>query len=237
LVDHNELSQAVAGADKVEILEVVDHHRLGNFHTDLPIRFINQPLGSTCTVVSTLYRQAGLAPDRPTAALLLAGLLSDTVILKSPTTTDIDREMARWLGELSRLDPAEFGRRIFAAGSALASYPSVRHLILADFKEYQAGEQSFGIGQVEVISFDEFQGMKSQIEDGLAAIREERHLDMAGLLVTDITSENSLLVALGGKELPYIISYPQVEESIYELQGVLSRKKQLVPHLLRVLKG
>ena len=237
LVDHNELSQAVAGADKVEILEVVDHHRLGNFHTDHPIRFINQPLGSTCTVVSTLYRQAGLTPDRPTAALMLAGLLSDTVILKSPTTTDIDREMARWLGELSRLDPVEFGRRIFAAGSALAAYPSVRHLILADFKEYQAGEQHFGIGQVEVINFQEFQAMKQQIVDGLSAIREERHLDMAGLLVTDIVSENSLLVALGGKELPYIIGYPEVEEHIFELEGVLSRKKQLVPHLLKVLKG
>lgn len=237
LVDHNEISQAVAGADKVEILEVVDHHRLGNFHTDTPIRFINQPLGSTCTVVATLYRQAGITPEPAMAGLMLAGLLSDTVLLKSPTTTEIDREIAGWLGGLSGLDPVDFGRRIFAAGSALAAYPSVRHLILADFKEYEAGESSFGVGQVEVVSFHEFQGLKDDIMATLRALKEERGLEMAGLLVTDIVQGTSLLLALGGKELPFVIGYPKVEENIYELKGVLSRKKQLVPHLLKVLKG
>ncbi len=237
LVDHNELSQAVTGAEKVEILEVVDHHRLGNFHTDHPIRFINQPLGSTCSVVATLYRQAGIAPDRVTAGLMLAGLLSDTVILKSPTTTDIDRELALWLGEISGLDPQEFGQRIFSAGSALAAYPSPRHLLLADFKEYEAGDQKFGVGQVEVVSFQEFHNMKEALVETLGNVKEERALDVAGLLVTDIVQETSLLLALGGKELPYVISYPQVEENIYELKGVLSRKKQLVPHLLKVLKA
>lgn len=237
LVDHNELAQAVAGADKVEILEVVDHHRLGNFHTEMPIRFINQPLGSTCTIVATLYRQCGLDPDRATAGLMLAGLLSDTVILKSPTTTDTDREIARWLGGLSGFDPAEFGQRIFAAGSTLAAYPSVRQLILTDFKEYQAGQCGFGVGQVEVVSFHEFEGMKGAIAAGLATIREERGLDMVGLLVTDIVQETSLLLALGSREFPYLIGYPQVEENLYHLKGVLSRKKQLVPHLLKVLKS
>jgi manganese-dependent inorganic pyrophosphatase len=237
LVDHNEISQAVAGADKVDILEVVDHHRLGNFHTETPIRFINQPLGSTCTVVATLYRQAGIEPDRATAGLMLAGLLSDTVILKSPTTTDTDREIARWLGDLSRLDPQEFGQRIFSAGSALAAYPSIRHLILADFKEYGAGDQGFGVGQVEVVSFHEFHAMKQEIAAGLAAVREERRLGMVGLLITDIVQETSLLLVNGGKEIPYVIGYPQVEENLFELQGVLSRKKQLIPHLLKVLKG
>jgi manganese-dependent inorganic pyrophosphatase len=237
LVDHNELSQAVAGADKVEILEVIDHHRLGNFHTDHPIRFINQPLGSTCTLVATLYRQAGIEPDPATAGLMLAGLLSDTVILKSPTATGIDREMAGWLAERAQLDYQEFGRRIFAAGSALAAYTSVRELILGDFKEYTAGERSFGVGQVEVVSFHEFHAMKAEIAACLEELRAERRLDVAGLLVTDIVQETSLLLALGAKELPYLISYPQIEENLFELKGVLSRKKQLVPHLLKVLKG
>lgn len=237
LVDHNELSQAVDGAEKVEVLEVVDHHRLGNFHTDYPIRFINQPLGSTCTLVATLYRQAGIVPDRATAGLMLAGLLSDTVILKSPTTTEVDREIAHWLGSLTGLDPQEFGRRIFSAGSALAAYPSVRQLLLADFKEYSAGERSFGVGQVEVVSFHEFQAMKTEVATALAMLKEERGLDTVGLLVTDIVQETSLLLALGGPELPFLIGYPQVEENLYSLKGVLSRKKQLVPHLLKVLKG
>ncbi len=237
LVDHNELSQAVAGAEKVEIAEVVDHHRLGNFHTDYPIRFINQPLGSTCTVVATLYRQAGIDPDPEVAGLMLSGLLSDTVILKSPTTTEIDRQIAAWLGRLAGREPQEFGQRIFAAGSALAAYPSVRQLLLADFKEYQAGDRSFGVGQVEVVSFHEFHAMKQKLSDGLEGLREEKNLDLAGLLVTDIVQGTSLLLALGGKELPYLMGYPQIEDNLFELKGVLSRKKQLVPHLLKVLQG
>jgi manganese-dependent inorganic pyrophosphatase len=221
----------------VEILEVIDHHRLGNFHTDHPIRFINQPLGSTCTLVATLYRQSGSEPDPATAGLMLAGLLSDTVILKSPTATPTDREMAEWLAERAGLDYQEFGRRIFAAGSALAAYPSVRDLILGDFKEYTAGERSFGVGQVEVVSFHEFHAMKASIAASLEELRQERRLDVAGLLVTDIVQETSLLLALGAKELPYLIGYPQTEENLFELKGVLSRKKQLVPHLLKALKG
>lgn len=237
LVDHNELTQAVAGADKVEILEVVDHHRLGNFHTDQPIRFINQPLGSTCTVVATLYRQSGLDPEPEYAALMLAGLLSDTVILKSPTTTDIDRRLAAWLGELAGIEPEAFGRRLFQAGSALAGYATRRELILSDFKEFAAGDSAFGIGQVEVVDFQEFHELRGEIEAALAAVKEERKLATAGLLVTDIVQGTSLLLALGGRELPFVIGYPQVAENLYELKGVLSRKKQLVPHLLKVLKG
>ncbi len=236
LVDHNELSQAVSGADKVEISEVVDHHRLGNFHTEAPIRFINQPLGSTCSVVATLYRQAGLEPEPQIAGLLLAGLLSDTVILKSPTTTGIDRDLAGWLGTLAGRDPQEFGRRIFAAGSTLAAYPGIRQLLLADFKEYAAGDKTFGVSQVEVVSFHEFQGMKAEIAAELGKLREERMLDFAGLLVTDIVRETSLLLAVGGRELPYLIGYTQVEPNLFDLPGVLSRKKQLVPHLLKIFK-
>lgn len=237
LVDHNELSQAVSGADKVEIIEVIDHHRLGNFHTTNPIRFINQPLGSTCSVVATLYRQAGIVPDKVSAGLMLAGLLSDTVILKSPTTTADDRELARWLGDLSGIEPQDFGARMFGAGSTLAAYPSVKDLILTDFKEYGAGECQFGMGQVEVVNFHEFENMKDQITEGLRQLMADRKLNVAGLLVTDIVQETSLLLALGGRELPYLIGYPCVGPNLYELKGVLSRKKQLVPHLLKVLQG
>lgn len=237
LVDHNELSQSVPGADKVEILEIVDHHRLGNFHTEAPISFVNRPLGSTCTVVATLYRQGGIEPDAQTAGLMLAGLLSDTVILKSPTTTAIDIEIADWLGNLAGLEPEEFGRRIFQAGSTLAAYPSHRDLVLSDFKEFAAGDAPFGIGQVEVVSFDEFFELRPQIEEALRTVKKEKNLSTAGLLVTDIAQGTSLLLVIGGKELPFVIGYPQVGENLFELDGVLSRKKQLIPHLLKVLKG
>ncbi|OEU52767.1 MAG: inorganic diphosphatase [Desulfuromonadales bacterium C00003096] len=237
LVDHNELSQAVPGADRVEILEVIDHHRLGNFHTERPILFINQPLGSTCSLVASLYRQAGLQPEQTCAGLLLAGLLSDTVLLKSPTTTDIDRELAVWLGELAQLDPQSFGQQMFAAGSVLSAYDSMEELILSDFKEYRAGERLFGVGQVEVVGFEEFYGVKQQLAKELAHLRRSRGMAAVGLLVTDIVRETSLLLVDGEADLPYLIGYPELETGLYELQGVLSRKKQLVPHLLKVLQG
>lgn len=236
LVDHNELSQAVPGADQVEILEVIDHHRLGNFHTDAPIRFINQPLGSTCSVVATLYRQAGLDPEPRVAGLLLAGLLSDTVLLKSPTTTPSDVELSVWLGVQAGLDPAEFGRRIFEASSALSGYPDVASLLTADFKEYESGGRRFGLGQVEVVTLEEFHTRRAALADGLAALREERRLNLAGLLVTDIVAQTSLLLVKGDGELLNLIVYPRLADDLFELKGVLSRKKQLVPHLLKAFK-
>jgi manganese-dependent inorganic pyrophosphatase len=237
LVDHNELSQAVPGAEKVEIMEVIDHHRLGNFHTDLPIRFINQPLGSTCSLVSTLYQQAGITPEKKIAGLLLAGLLSDTVILKSPTATTVDRQLVPWLEGLSGLEHQHFGSQLFSAGSPMASGTPARKLILTDFKEYQVNDHVLGLGQVEVVNFHTFYQRQEELTAELKRIREEKSYELAALLVTDIVMETSLLVTAGPNELPFIIGYPQEAENLYRLKGVLSRKKQLVPHLLKVFKG
>ena len=236
LVDHNELSQAVPGAEKVEILEVIDHHRLGNFHTDTPIRFINQPLGSTCSLVATLYQQAGIEPEPKVAGLLLAGLLSDTVILKSPTTTEIDRQLVPWLEKLSGFDHELFGGELFASGSPMASGAPAKDLLMTDFKEYQVGEHLLGLGQVEVVSFHSFYQRRQELEVELVKLREQKGYTLAALLVTDIVKETSLLLTAGPNELPYIIGYPQEGEGLYRLNGVLSRKKQLVPNLLKVFK-
>jgi manganese-dependent inorganic pyrophosphatase len=236
LVDHNELTQAVPGADQVEILEVIDHHRLGNFHTEAPIRFINQPLGSTCSVVASLYRQAALDPEPRVAALLLAGLISDTLLLKSPTTTTSDVELCGWLGQLAGLDPTEFGSRIFEASSALSAYPNLQALLTADFKEYESGGRRFGLGQVEVVTFTEFFSRREALTVALGDLRRERRLHLAGLLVTDIVAQTSLLLADGDAELLALVAYPRQAADLFELPGVLSRKKQLVPHLLRSFK-
>ncbi len=237
LVDHNELSQAVPGADKVEILEVIDHHRLGNFHTDQPIRFINQPLGSTCSLVATLYQQAGLTPDSSVAGLLLAGLLSDTLVLKSPTTTEVDRQLVPWLEELSGLEHGDFGARLFAAGSLMASGAPARQLIFTDFKEYSVGSYLLGLGQVEVVNFHTFYARQQELVDELTVIRAEKDYGLAALLITDIVMETSYLLTAGPSELPYVIGYPQEGDNLYRLKGVMSRKKQLVPHLMKVFKG
>lgn len=233
LVDHNELSQAVPGAGQVEILEIIDHHRLGNFHTEKPIKFINQPLGSTCSIVATLYQQAGFEPGQKIAGLMLAGLLSDTVLMKSPTTTPTDRELACWLARLAGLDAGDFGQRLFLSGSTLAEYPSTAALLLSDFKEYQTGNHNFGIGQVEVVSFGEFHDRIDDLRQGLAELCRTRQLDCAGLLVSDIVQQTSQLLVKGKSALIEAIGYPGLDPDLFELKGVLSRKKQLVPHLLR----
>ena len=236
LVDHNELTQAVPGADQVDILEIIDHHRLGNFHTELPIRFINQPLGSTCSVVATLYRQAGIEPAPQIASLMLAGLLSDTVLLKSPTTTDTDRQLLAWLEQCSGLDASAFGQQMFRAGSALAAYQNIESLLTADFKEYDVEERRFGIGQVEVVTFQEFDDRQEEIARGLETLVHKRGLALAGLLVTDIVQQNSQLIVRGEKSLIAAVGYPQISAGRFDLKGVLSRKKQLMPHLLRAFR-
>lgn len=236
LVDHNELTQAVPGADQVEILEVIDHHRLGNFHTEAPIRFVNLPLGSTCSVVATLYQQAGMEPDARCAALLLAGLLSDTVLLKSPTTTDVDRSLVVWLETCSGRNAQDFGRQIFQAGSVLAAYPCVEALLTADFKEYEVDSRRFGVGQVEVVTFQEFEERRQEIIMGLQSLLDERGLNLAGLLVTDIVQQNSQLLVRGDGDLLAAIGYPRLDFGLFDLKGVLSRKKQLLPHLLKAFR-
>jgi len=235
LVDHNELAQAVPGAEAVEILEVIDHHKLGNHPTSQPITFMAAPVGSTCTVVASLYRERGMEPEQKIAALLLAGIMSDTVILKSPTTTRRDREMVLWLEQLSGLDHTAFGKEIFSACSGFKSHDSPELAVTADFKEFSTGETRFGIGQVEVVGFEEFFELQAELRSILGRLRRQERLDMAGLMVTDIQSASSLFLVEGKNELAHVMGYPQLEPHLYELKGVMSRKKQLVPHLLKVL--
>lgn len=237
LVDHNELGQAVAGAEAVEILEIIDHHKLGNPFTTQPITFLTAPVGSTCTVVASLFRERGMEPDRRTAALLLAGILSDTVILRSSTATGRDREMVSWLEEISGLDHVRFGREIFTACSGFSAHGSLEEAIRSDFKHFTAGEDLIGVGQVEVVGFDEFFEVKEELRAVLTRIKKEDALALAGLMVTDIYSETTLFLVEGKNELAHIMGYPQCEPHLYEMKGVMSRKKQLVPHLLKALAG
>jgi manganese-dependent inorganic pyrophosphatase len=235
LVDHNELGQAVPGAESVEILEIIDHHKLGNPFTSQPITFLTSPVGSTCTVVASLFRERAVDPDSQVAALLLAGILSDTVILRSSTTSGSDRQMVSWLEELSGLDHLQFGREIFTACSGFSAHDSLEEAIRSDFKHFTAGEDLFGVGQVEVVGFDEFFEVKEDLRAVLTRIKKEDSLNLAGLMVTDIYSETTLFLVEGKNELAHIMGYPQREPHLYELKGVMSRKKQLVPHLLKVL--
>jgi manganese-dependent inorganic pyrophosphatase len=235
LVDHNELGQAVPGAELVEIAEVIDHHKLGNSHSNSPISFITSPVGSTCTLVARRYHECGVEPEVQIAALLLAGILSDTVILKSPTTTGADILMAAWLEERSGLVAADFGRDIFAASSSLKNYGSADRVVAADFKLFTHEKYSIGLGQVEVIGFDEFYSMKEDLLSALGEIKRRDNLFIAGLMVTDITTETTLFLVEGHTRIAHVMEYPQLEPHLYELKNVMSRKKQMVPHLLKIL--
>lgn len=235
LVDHNELGQAVPGAEAVEILEVIDHHKLGNSHTITPISFTTSPVGSTCTLVARCYREQEVEPDKVTAALLLAGILSDTVILKSPTTTEIDRDAVQWLEPRAGLSAADFGNDIFAASSSLRNYGSAERIVEADFKLFSHEGKTIGVGQVEVVGFAEFHGMKEELLAELAAMKKRDRLFIAGLMVTDITTETTLFLVEGHTRIAHVMEYPQLEPHLYELKNVMSRKKQMVPHLLKIL--
>lgn len=236
LVDHNELSQAVPGADQVEIVEVVDHHRLGDLRTQDPILFINRPVGSTCTIVADLYRQAGLTPSREIGGVLMGGLISDTLNLKSPTTTDTDRKMLAWLEAITGMTGSELADIIFSSGSVVASR-SPHDVIRLDRKIYAEGEFRFAISQVEEVGFEEFWDRCVPLSEELERSRATEGLDFAALMVTDVKSQDSLLLVTGSPLLVEAITYtPIYPGEIYSLPGVVSRKKQLLPFLTGALR-
>lgn len=233
LVDHNEISQAVDGAEDVDIVEVVDHHRLGNFHTTGPITFRCDPIGSTSSIVAAIYKSEGFEIKKEIAGILLSGVLSDTVILRSPTTTNKDREILKWLEEKSGMDHKELGNDIFSAGSSMKAR-GAKAVVRDDFKVYTVKGKDFGIGQVETIGFDEFHTEKEKIKKELKQTRETKDLTMACLLITDIAQGTSLLMAIGEGKILETFEYPKLEDDLYELKNVLSRKKQVAPHLLNL---
>lgn len=236
LVDHNELSQAVDGAETVNIVEVIDHHRIGNFHTVHPIPFICEPVGSTSTLVAELFRRRGLPIRRETAGLLLGGALSDTVILKSPTTTQRDKDIVGWLEEKAGLDHRAFGTAIFSSTSSLRGR-GPEAAVSGDFKVFEAKGRKFGIGQFETIGFEEFHEERLKLKEELIKIKDKKDLKLSAVLVTDIVLGTSLFLAVGEKEVMHKLDYPKVDEGVYELKNVLSRKKQVVPHILGVFNS
>ena len=235
LVDHNELGQAVEGAENYRVLEVIDHHRLGTFSTKYPINFINRTVGSTSTIVASMYREARVPLPKQMASILLCGVLSDTLILRSATTTEVDREMAEYLSNITDLDIEALGGDIMGAASAVASKPA-EDIVNLDLKEYEASEKKISVSQVEVTDTAEIMERKDEILAALAKVRTERQCWLSALMVTDITELTSILLLDGEKELIDLVSYPRSEEGVYVLKDILSRKKQLMPALFELVE-
>ena len=236
LVDHNELSQAVNGASEVQITEILDHHKLGNIPTDQPILFINRPVGSTCSIVADLFRSQSINPDPSIAGIMMAGIISDTLLLSSPTTTPLEGELLDWLGPIAGIEPKVLADIMFTAGSVIIhSKPEL--VIRSDCKNYDEGEISFSVSQIEELGYDNFWKNENALSEALEVYRKEENLFFSILLVTDINTHNSLLLVAGNEELKSSIKYPQLGQSnIYELSGIVSRKKQLIPYITSMLK-
>jgi len=236
LVDHNELSQAVPGAEQVNILEIVDHHRLGNPPTQQPISFINLPLGSTSTIVADLFYRDRIEPESSIAGILMAGIISDTLNLKGPTTTERDLEMIKWLSGIAGEDSDVLAEKIFNAGSIIKS-ESADRVIQADLKVYEENGFRFAVSQVEELGFDNFWNQYDALDEALNTFLKEEKLFFAALLVTDINMQNSLLLIQGDEVLIEKVTYPQKStDDIFELNGVVSRKKQLIPYLTTLVR-
>ena len=236
MVDHNEMGQAVEGLENYRILEIIDHHRLGNFSTRYPITFINRVVGATATIVAGMYIEQKAVLTRGVAALLLAGILTDTLMLRSATTTDADREMAEYLAGLVDLDIEAFGREIFNSAWQLAELPA-EEIIGMDSKAYTACGQRFAVSQVEVNTTDEMVGRKDEILEALRKKRTGEGLFFAALMITDITALSSFLLVDGDAEFIRKIAFPRSDGGMFRCRDILSRKKQLIPLLIEIMES
>jgi len=236
LVDHNEMTQAVPGADQVTIAEIIDHHRLGALNTQQPILFINEPVGSTCTIVADLFRREGLTPSPEIAGIMMSGIISDTLHLNSPTSTEKDASLLEWLSTIANVNSGELASTIFSSGSVILAN-SPEKVIRSDFKIYEDLGVRFSVSQVEELGFGNFWLHAKTLAAALQHVSDAEHLTFASLLVTDINTQNSLLLVKGDAEFINHVTYPHVEQDeIFDMPGVVSRKKQLIPYITSVLR-
>jgi manganese-dependent inorganic pyrophosphatase len=243
LVDHNEKQQAVSALEEAELIEILDHHRLGNPHTNAPIRFSVDPVGSTSTLVTERIIEAGLAPQPEIAALLMAGIISDTLNLISPTTTQRDHEavkrLSRWaftsFSKLSEETVDSFAEKVLAAGTGIGSRPP-EEIVNSDVKTYSVGNYDFVIAQAEVSDLYELNEHLQPLSDALKKMRESKGLDFAVLMVTDVVRGSSRLVLENPPAILEDLPFRHSADGTLIANDVVSRKKQLVPAIISLLE-
>src|SRR3954469_13083893 len=236
LVDHAEQAQSVVGVEHAEIVEILDHHHIGSIETRVPVQATFDPVGSTATLVIERFRQSGMEPSRPAAMMLLGAVMSDTVILNSPTTTERDRAVVSYLEQVLAVDAGAFGREMFEQTSDLSRVPADA-IVGRDAKEYEAGAgQTLSIAQVETVG----QGLKERRGELLDALDAERRRSghaLVALIVTDILRKGSELYVSGDLAPVERAFGSTAEDRVLDLPGVMSRKKQVAPKLLGALAG
>ncbi len=237
LVDHNEKSQAVDGIENAEILEIIDHHRLGSLETISPVFFRNQPLGCTATIIYEMYQESGVPVDKLTASLLCAAIVSDTLMYRSPTCTQKDKDTAEKLASIAQLNVEEFARDMFKAGSNLSS-KSPEEIFYQDFKKFSINDISFGVGQINSMSDTELDGIKQCLVPYMEQSWQSHGVGMIFFMLTDIVKESTELIFMGNNASELITAafncMPEKESFI--LPGVVSRKKQLIPAIMAAMQ-
>ena len=233
LVDHNELDQSLPGAEEIPVIEVVDHHRIGIMPTSVPIRFTGDVVGSTCTLVAQMYRSAGERLTPEMAGLLLGGIISDTLLLKSPTTAPADVRMCEWLEKICGVTKEDLMAELCRIDSPLAVKPA-DEVINGDRKDYTDGALRFALSQVEESNLELLHQRREELAERIRAIIDEESLNFFGLLVTDAVRGNSELLILGDRAVRHSLPYRTEDDELFLLPGVLSRKKQLLPQVLAV---
>lgn len=236
LVDHNEKSQAISHIEEAEILEIIDHHRLGSLETMAPVYFRNQPLGCTATIIYQMFQEKGVEIPQEIAGLLCAAILSDTLMFRSPTCTSLDRQAALALADHAKIDVEEFAQKMFEAGSNFDS-KTEEEIISQDFKTFYCGKVVFGVTQVSAMSRTELDKVRERLLPVLDATMGEKKLDMIFVMLTDILTESTNLI-YGGKDAESIIQdafHHAGSADGVVLKGVVSRKKQLIPAIMAAL--
>ena len=236
LVDHNERKQAVDGIEEAEILEIIDHHRVGDLQTLLPIYFHNEPVGSTSTLVAEMFLQNQVYMTTSLASLLLSGIMSDTMIFKSPTTTTKDKRIAHELELISGMEAMAWGKKLYSE-TCRVDKQSDEEVISEDLKEYVSGDTVFAIGQVETVDLAVFTERRHNLIKSMEAMCERKGFAFMCLMVTNIFEEGTEMIVAGKKSalVEQAFKHEHVNGGIF-LQGVLSRKKQVVPVIYQMLR-
>ncbi len=235
MVDHNESEQGMPGIEEADIVGIIDHHRFNASKTTNPIFIYSAPLGSTCTLVAQLFERYRVKITKEIALVLLSGLVSDTVILKSPTTTSEDIRIAEILCQAANVEDLKvFGEKMFASGLSIAKQ-NPRTVIDGDFKIYKERGLKVGIGQCEVTTLKDIDDYKDKYLNTLEEVKNSHGLDWALFLITNVVKENSILLTTGLDTVEYKFIYEKVTDKMFFLPNVLSRKKQLLPEIIRVL--
>lgn len=233
LVDHNEKNQAVNGIENAEILEIIDHHRLGSLETIAPVFFRNQPLGCTATIIYQMYRENGVEITKTIASLLCAAILSDTLMYRSPTCTEYDRRTAEELAVIAEIKVEEFAREMFKAGSNLKD-KEPKEIFYQDYKTFSCNDISFGVGQINAMTEEELADIRKKLIPYLRETADSMKVNMIFFMLTNILSESTELLYVGdnAEELIQNTFGVQAEADSFRLEGVISRKKQLIPALM-----